>query len=82
MSDDPWFIYKRESGRFKAAPANWQGWFTFLGGIAVTVGSGISIMTMTESYPFILRFVALNAVILAGIGAILLVALRKGRPSR
>jgi multisubunit Na+/H+ antiporter MnhF subunit len=62
-------------------PANWQGWCTFLGGLALIIALGIKVMGMTEGYSFATRFVALNAVIFAGVGAICLIAFRKGRPS-
>ncbi len=78
MSDDPWFIYKKKGGRFTAMPANWLGWSTFVGGIALTIGLGLKMMAMTEGYPFIMRLVALNATILAGVAAICIV----GRRSR
>ena len=81
MSDDPWFIYKREGGRFRATPANWQGWSTFIGGIALTTSLGFKALSMAEGAPFFIRFVALGAIILTGVGAICFVAIRKGRPS-
>ncbi len=82
MSDDPWFIYKKETGRFTAMPANWRGWSAFVVGIVLTIGLSLKIMEMTEGYAFIMRLFAINAVILAGVGAICMLAYRKGRPSR
>ncbi len=82
MSNDPWFIYRREGGRVRYAPATWQGWFIFLGGIAATIFMTIQVMLATDGYPFFVRFVALGLAILVGVGALCLVAIRTGRPSR
>ena len=82
MSVDPWFIYRRENGRFRAMPANWQGWSFFIAVLACTVVLSLAMARMTAGFPFAVRFVALAAVILIGVAAICLVTVRKGRPSR
>jgi hypothetical protein len=82
MSGNPWFIYRRERGRIKAAPVTWQGWLVFLGGTVMTIALALLVMLNTEGHAFVERSVAFSIVILVGVGAICLVAVRKGRPSR
>lgn len=82
MSEDPWFIYRREAGRIRFAPATWQGWLVFLGGIAATIVVAVAIMLATDGYPLVVRIVAFTLSIFVGVGALCLVAIRKGRPSR
>lgn len=64
MSGEPWFIYRREGGRIRNAPASWQGWFIFPSGIAATMFMVLQVMLATDGFPFFVRFVALSIAIL------------------
>ncbi len=81
MNDNPWFIYRRQAGKFRAKPISWQGWCAFLGGIALTITLNYLVMWATDGWPLMPRMAASGAVIFFGIGAICWVADRKGRPS-
>ena len=82
MSEEPWFIYRRGSGRIKFAPATWQGWLIFLGGIAATIVVAVAALLASDGYPLVVRIVAHGLSIFVGVGALCLLAIRKGRPSR
>lgn len=81
MRGDPWFIYRLSAGRFRAAPARWQGWAVLIGGILITIAATILAMTLAEDQSPAIRMIAGFVPILVGIGAILLTAYRTGRPS-
>jgi hypothetical protein len=81
VSDDPWFIYRKEAGKFRAMPISWQGWCTFLGGIGSTIALNYFVMRATDGWSLMPRLAASGAIIIVGIGAICWVAYRKGRPS-
>ncbi|GAA4039696.1 hypothetical protein GCM10022281_20700 [Sphingomonas rosea] len=82
MRGDPWFIYKLSAGRFRAAPASWQGWVVLIGGILLTMVAVTAAIAVTEGEPLGARIGLVAFANLAGIGAILLTAYRTGRPSR
>jgi hypothetical protein len=82
MSDDPWFIYRRERGRIRFAPATWQGWLIFFGSIAATIVIALAVMLATDGYSLVVRIVAFTLAIFVGVGALCLLAISKGRPSR
>ena len=81
MRGEPWFIYRKEAGRFRAMPVTWQGWAMLLGGIALTVAAVVIVGYMTEGQHLAVRLILAAIVNVAGILGILAVALRKGRPS-
>ena len=78
---DHWFNYTRTAGRITAAPANWKGWMVLLGGIAAIAALGMGVMALMRDTHPLLRLVGLSVVILAGVLAIVRLALAKGRPS-
>jgi hypothetical protein len=81
VSSEPWFIYRREGGRIRFAPATWQGWLTFVSGIVTTILVTVSVMLASGGQPFWVRFASPFLVISTGVLALCVVAVRKGRPS-
>ena len=82
VRDEPWFIYTLDETRFRAAPARWEGWAVLVGGLLFSIFGMIASIALTEGLPLALRIFAAALPNLVGIGLILLIAYRTGRPSR
>ncbi|GAA4007572.1 hypothetical protein [Sphingomonas humi] len=82
MPGEPWFIYRKEPGRFRAMPASWQGWAVLLGGILLTIAAFFAVMRATEGVNLFVRILLGFVPNLIGILTISAIAYRTGRPSR